>query len=282
MLTHAHNALPDHTIRQLSGDADFAAAVALQEETWGENFSERVPKAILRTVQRLGGVAAGAFTAEGRLDGFVFGITGWRDGVPLHWSDMLAVRPGLRDRGLGEALKRHQRDVLLGRGVMDVEWTFEPLESRNAHLNFGRLGVVSRQYVREYYGGSDSPLHEGLGTDRLVVNWRLDDRSVEDRLAGRTQPPVLRDVEDVPVINPAREVDGVAACDDARVDLQANRLLLTIPADLNRVREAGQEAVARWRAVTRTAFETYLPRGWQVVDLVRAGQWSAYVLERIG
>jgi len=282
MLTHAHNALPDHTIRQLSSDADFRAAVQLQEETWGEGFGERVPVAILRTAQRLGGVASGAFAGDGRLDGFVFGITGWRDGVPLHWSDMLAVRPDVRDRGLGEALKRHQRDVLLGRGVVDVEWTFEPLESRNAHLNFGRLGVVSRQYVRDYYGASDSPLHAGLGTDRLVVNWRLDDRAVEDRLAGRTQAPGLREVEDVPVINPAREVDGVAACDDVRTDLDASRLLLTIPADLGQVREAGEAAVARWRAVTRKGFETYLPRGWQVVDLARAGQWSAYLLERIG
>lgn len=279
---HAHNALPDHQIRDFEDARDFAACVALQEETWGEGFNERVPSAILQNVQRLGGVAAGAFTRGGRLDGFVFGITGWRDGAPLHWSDMLAVRPGLRDRGLGEALKQHQRDVLLMRGIVDVEWTFEPLESRNAYLNFGRLGVVSRRYVREYYEGSDSPLHEGIGTDRLVVHWRLDDRRVEDRLARRTAPPTRKEVADLHMINPLIEVDGVIACREARLDLDSDRLLLAIPADLDAVREAGSSLLARWRAVTRVAFETYLPRGWEVVDLVRDEASSAYVLQRIG
>jgi predicted GNAT superfamily acetyltransferase len=280
MSQHARIALPDHEIRSLDREADYNACVELQEITWGPGFSERVPPVVLRTAQRLGGVVAGAFSREGRLDGFVFGMTGWRDGAPLHWSDMLAVRPGARDRGIGEALKRYQREVLLGRGVTDVEWTFEPLESRNAHVNFGRLGVVSRQYVRDFYGASDSPMHAGLGTDRLVVHWRLDDRRVEDRLAGRSAPPAMRDVMDVPLINPVMKVDGLLACDDARTDLAGNRLLLAIPADLGPIRAADPVLVTRWRAVVRSAFETYLPLGWQVVDVVRAGEWSAYLLER--
>jgi predicted GNAT superfamily acetyltransferase len=282
MTFHAHNALPDHQIRDFEEAADFAACVALQDEVWGPIFNERVPGAILRTAQRLGGVAAGAFTRQGRLDGFVFGMTGWKDGAPLHWSDMLAVRPGVRDRGLGEALKQHQRDMLLMRGIVDAEWTFEPLESRNAWLNFARLGVVARQYVREYYEGSDSPLHEGLGTDRLVVHWRLDDRRVEDRLARRTAPPTRTQLAELHVINPLMEVDGVVACREARLDLDSDRLLLAIPADLDVVRQAGDPLLARWRAVTRRAFEHYLPRGWEIVDLVRDEGWSAYVLERIG
>jgi predicted GNAT superfamily acetyltransferase len=280
MISHTRVALPDHEIRDFSTEPDFEACLALQEHTWGPGFNERVPRAILRTAQRLGGVAAGAFTTAGRLDGFIFGMTGWRDAAPIHWSDMLAVRPEARDRGLGEALKRYQRDVLLGRGVVDVEWTFEPLESRNAHINFGRLGVVARQYVRDYYGGSDSPLHEGLGTDRLVVHWRLDDRRVEDRLAGRSSPPTLADVRDVAVINPVRMVEGIIACDDARTDLDADRLLLAIPASVQRVRAADPVLVTRWRAVVRAGFEGYLRRGWQVADVVRGGEWSAYVLER--
>jgi len=282
MVSYAHNALPDHEIRPLTTAADFVACIELQEEVWGRGFSERVPVAILRTAQRLGGVAIGAFDLDGRLDGFVFGITGWRESAPVHWSDMLAVRPGARDRGLGEALKRHQRDLLLGRGVVDVEWTFEPLESRNAHLNFGRLGVVARQYVRDYYGESDSLLHETMGTDRLVVSWRLDDRRVEDRLAGRLPPPTASGISDLPVVNRVIEVDGVTACDDPRTDLEADRLLLAIPAHFARVRAAGPALVARWRAVTRTAFEAYLRRGWQVVDFVRMGESSAYLLDRIG
>jgi predicted GNAT superfamily acetyltransferase len=279
---HARIALPDHDIRSLDGHADYNACVELQELTWGPGFSERVPPVILQTAQRLGGVAVGAFSRDGTLDGFVFGMTGWRDGAPLHWSDMLAVRAAVRGRGIGEALKRHQREVLLGRGVTDVEWTFEPLESRNAHVNFGRLGVVARQYVRDFYGDSDSPLHADLGTDRLVVHWRLDERRVEDRLAGRSAPPTIQEVADVTVINRVLTVDGLPGSEDARIGLDDDRLLLAIPADLGRLRDADPVLVRRWRAVVRSAFEAYLPLGWQVVDLVRAGDWSAYLLERMG
>jgi predicted GNAT superfamily acetyltransferase len=87
---------------------------------------------------------------------------------------------------------------------------------------------------------------------------------------------------DVPLINPVMKVDGLLACDDARTDLDADRLLLAIPAELRPLREADPVLLRRWRAVVRSAFEAYLPLGWQAVDVVRAGDWSAYLLERIG
>src|SRR5690606_17140421 len=126
--------------------------VALQKEVWGPSFTEIVPPAILWAAQKLGGVTAAAYDAEGTLAGFVFGITGFEDGRLVHWSDMLAVRPDLRDRGLGARLKRYQRDALLPLGVQTVYWTFDPLESKNAYLNFGRLGIIAREYHRDFYG----------------------------------------------------------------------------------------------------------------------------------
>ncbi|MGH7545746.1 MAG: GNAT family N-acetyltransferase, partial [Gemmatimonadota bacterium] len=103
--------------------AEYLECVALQKETWGADFTECVPAAILMVGQKIGGVTAGAFTPDGRLLGFVFGLTGTLDGRPVHWSDMLAVRREARGLGLGRQLKLHQREVLLARGVETVYWT---------------------------------------------------------------------------------------------------------------------------------------------------------------
>jgi predicted GNAT superfamily acetyltransferase len=119
------------------------------------------------------------------------GFAGWVGGRPIHWSDMLAVLPEARDLGLGRRLKEFQRDTLLERGVRDVYWTFDPLESRNAHLNFGHLGVTCREYVRDCYGQSASHLHAGLATDRFVVHWALD-RCGNGRGAGAGRLEQLR------------------------------------------------------------------------------------------
>lgn len=158
-------------VRDLRSEADYAACVALQKQTWGANFTETVPATMLRITQKLGGIAAGAFDND-RLIGFVFGLTGLRDGAVVHWSDMLAVSPEYRNQGIGEALKHYQRDQVLGRGVTRMFWTFDPLEAKNAHLNFNRLHVYAREYVVDMYGDTASPLH-ATGTDRLIVTWDL-------------------------------------------------------------------------------------------------------------
>ena len=106
--------------------------------------------------------------------GFVFGMTGLQAGEVIHWSDMLAVRPGLQDTGLGARLKAYQRDTLLAMGITRVHWTFDPLESKNAHLNLNKLGAVAGEYVQDMYGQTDSPLHRGIGTDRFFPTWTLD------------------------------------------------------------------------------------------------------------
>jgi predicted GNAT superfamily acetyltransferase len=274
--------MPDDpiTIRPLTTRADFETCVRLQQETWGRDFSERVPVAILQSVQHLGGVVSGAFDADGRMLGFVFGITGWRDGRPIHWSDMMAVTPAARDAGLGERLKWHQRKSLLDLGVTRAEWTFEPLESRNAHLNLNRLGALSNLYIRDYYGESDATLHAGLGTDRLVVSWLLDSERVNDRAHGRHHLPGPEDTESVPMIADVRWVNGRAVSDEPRTDLDATRLRLGIPASIQELKSADPGLATHWRAMARRAFEAYLPRGYVVTGLVRYGRWSAYLLDR--
>ena len=235
-------------IRPLRSRAEFAAAVALQRETWGANFSEVVPPAILWAVQHVGGIAAGAFDKRNVLLGMVFGVSGVRDGELAHWSDMLAVRPDMRGSGLGIALKRYQRDVLLGLGIRRVFWTFDPLESRNAYINFSKLGVVAREYIREAYGESDSVLHQGIGTDRLIAEWQLDSARVQAALDGA--PP---------------DADGGAA-------------EIEIPRNIQELKKTDPDAARDWREKTRGQFEALLARGYIVKGFRSGPAVSSYLL----
>jgi predicted GNAT superfamily acetyltransferase len=172
----------------LTDFGEMKRAVEFQRLIWGASFSELVPAVVMWFASRTGGVIIGAFDGD-EMVGLLFGMTGWDGTRPLHWSDMLAVLPSHRGRGVGLALKRFQRERLLENGVTRVNWTFDPLEARNAHLNFARLGVTSHEYIRDCYGISDSPLHQGIGTDRLVVTWDLDSPRVRGRMEGGDSPP---------------------------------------------------------------------------------------------
>src|SRR5215218_5492448 len=196
LMTRFAHAMPDPTpqktdpdgltFRPLSSVPDFAACVELQRATWGRSFSDIVPLSILKITQKAGGIAAGAFSPEGLLLGFVYGLTGYVDGRLFHWSHMLAVDRAARDLGLGTRLKLYQREILLPTGVEEVRWTFDPLEARNAHLNFNHLGAEVAEYVEEMYAGEEgSELFEGIGTDRFILSWKITSERVERALADR-------------------------------------------------------------------------------------------------
>ncbi|MFW6080020.1 MAG: GNAT family N-acetyltransferase [Gemmatimonadota bacterium] len=299
-------AADDVVIRPLRSLDEYRACVELQERTWGEGFAERVPVSHLILVQRIGGIAAGAFDTAasaaaadrevveradaadtehrgGTLIGFVYGVTGIEDRRPVHWSDMLAVAPEHRNRGIGERLKRYQRDRLLPLGVETVYWTCDPLESRNAFLNFARLGVVCGEYRRNLYGDTDSPLHTGIGTDRFVVRWPIASARVRRRLEGSEPPPTIEDdvVASIPVVNPTRPVDddGTLRCDPPDLSLDSPRLRIAIPADIQRLKTDAPDAALAWRRHTRTAFEHFFDRGYHAVDAVRDGDRTFYLLD---
>ena len=252
-------------IRPLDGRAEYVRAVELQRLTWGAGFDEVVPPAILYVAQHTGGIASGAFAPDGSLVGFVFGISGIEDGRPIHWSDMLAVHPEARGLGLGVALKLHQRELLLERGIDTVYWTFDPLEARNAHINFRRLGVVARRYLRDLYGETGSDLHAGIGTDRLVAEWRL--RS--PRVIARLSVPAA----DAEAGHPATESAGGEDGASARIP---------VPLDIQAVKRSSLQQAMEWRRVTRAAFEDYLGRGWIVADTEQDDVELRYLLRPPG
>ena len=266
--------LEDGTIiRPLSSAADYAACIALQHLTWGDDFSERVPASILMVCQKIGGVAAGAFAADGSLAGFVFALAGLHQGRPVGWSDMLAVHPQFRDRGLGLELKKYQRLAFLANGIDTILWTFDPLEARNAHLNINKLGAEPEAYLRDVYALSDSTLHQGIGTDRLQLAWRLRSSRAEKALAG-VAPDIPEGAAQAPVFKGSPQLPAQAgAC-----------LRIAVPEDIQRVKAQDLHAARQWRAETRAAFEAAFAAGYRVAGFFRSepDKLCYYVLARAG
>ena len=231
-------------IRHLRTEDEFAACIDLQRETWGSSFSDVVPVSMLQVSVKMGGVCMGAFGPDRELAGFVYGITGVRKGELAHWSHMLAVRPDLRDRGIGRRLKMAQADALRALGVKAVYWTYDPLVARNAHLNLNLLGATIDEYVPDMYGTSDSELHR-LGTDRFIVRWCLEGEA-PDRRRGD---------------------------DDETVEV-------VIPGDIEAVEARSVDEALEWRRTTRDAFTRLLGDGGRVEGFVPGREYGRYLLVR--
>jgi predicted GNAT superfamily acetyltransferase len=165
-------------VRKFQGLDEMRAGVMLQKEVWGFSDIELIPLRMFVVAERVGGQVVGAFEGS-ELVGFAFAIPAVRDGKPYLYSHMLAVRNAYRNSGLGRRLKLFQRDEALSRGFDLMEWTFDPLEIKNAYLNIEKLGAIVRRYNVNQYGITSSPLQAGLPTDRLVAEWWLKSKRVE-------------------------------------------------------------------------------------------------------
>jgi len=250
-------------LRRLSSLDEYRECVNLQEETWGTGFAEHVPASILMVGQKIGGVTAGAFDQRGQMIGFVFGLTGVKEGRPVHWSDMLAVRKEVRGLGLGLSLKLYQRELLIPLGVEEIYWTYDPLVARNAHLNLNRLGAEVAQYVVDMYpDDSGSELHRGIGMDRLVVVWRITSERVKRILAG-TPDRLSAGALDAPVVNSKLGADGRSLPSEGELK-GVPSVKVEIPSDIHAVRNESLDAARGWRASTRRAFQHYLKKGYAV------------------
>jgi predicted GNAT superfamily acetyltransferase len=185
-------------IRPLTTLEQFERCVVLQLEVWGYSDGDLIPRRVFLVAQRIGGQVLGAFDGD-TIVGFAMALPGYRDGHPYLHSHMLAVLSDYRNAGLGRRLKLAQRDDAIARGFELMEWTFDPLEIKNAHLNIARLGAISRRYKADFYGPSSSPLQGGLPTDRLYAEWWLKSPRVSNILRGETEPNEI--VERVTVPN---------------------------------------------------------------------------------
>jgi predicted GNAT superfamily acetyltransferase len=164
-------------VRKSSSLADFHRCVEIQREVWGESDLEVEPYVTFVVANQTGGQVLCAFDSD-KMVGFTMSLAGVRNASPYLHSHMTAVVPTHRNRGVGRLLKLFQREEALGRGIRLIEWTFDPLETRNAHFNFNRLGAIARNLMANFYGVTSSPLHRGLPTDRLLAEWFLDSERV--------------------------------------------------------------------------------------------------------
>lgn len=172
-------------IRQLFSLSELEQVLQLQQTIWSFADIELLPLRFLVVVTRIGGHVFGAYDGE-TLAGFCFAIPGVKPGgmTYLH-SHMLGVLPAYRNHGLGRRLKLRQREEALSRGIALIEWTFDPMELKNAFLNIEKLGAIVRRYTENSYGVTASPLHGGLPTDRCTAEWWLDSPRVRPVLAGQ-------------------------------------------------------------------------------------------------
>ena len=261
-------------IRPLATRGEFDACVALQRATWGDDFTDVVPQSILKVSQRVGGVALGAFDAHGVLLGFVFGLTGVERGRIVHWSDMLAVVPQARNLGLGRRLKEAQRKIVRDLGGDVVYWTFDPLIARNAHLNFNRLGGRVGEYVVDMYGITDSPLHGGVPTDRIVVAWPTSDLEIDARLREADQALSSPDALSAQIVTDEwiEAADGVSILPHSvrvEVPLNGEHLLLAQAPDALAWRESVRRglvwAVGQGYTVSAFAYDRDADRGYYLM-----------------
>jgi predicted GNAT superfamily acetyltransferase len=201
-------------IRNCEGFDELDACVQLEIDTWGYDATDLVPRKSFLVAQKIGGQVMGAFDTDlpgagpqggpESMVGFAFSLPGVKTGNgaprPYLHSHMLAVRESHRNRGLGAQLKLKQRDEALSRGIRRMEWTFDPLEIKNAFLNIHKLGAMVCAYRVDFYGISSSRLQGGLPTDRLIADWRLDSPRVAAKLANR---PVEAGIIEEQIIIPA-------------------------------------------------------------------------------
>jgi len=177
MINQAITVRPCHTIEE------FEQMVELEVLVWEFGDRDVVPSQMYVVAAKIGGQVLGAFVGD-KMAGFVLAYPGIRHGRPYLHSHMAAVLPEFRDRGIGRQLKLAQRADALARGISLIEWTFDPLQTRNACFNIYRLGVVARRYLLNVYGSTSSPLHAALPTDRLVAEWHLSSQRVVAVLSG--------------------------------------------------------------------------------------------------
>jgi predicted GNAT superfamily acetyltransferase len=237
------------SIRTIAGLDELRAVEELQKEVWGIPDLDVVPLTHLIATKAAGGVLLGAFDGN-TLAGFVYGFVAQEEGEIAHHSHMLAVKHAYRNLNLGYKLKLAQREEVLAQGINVITWTFDPLQSLNAHFNFTKLGVICDRYFINFYGEEAASFLHQFGTDRFWVKWLLTSDRVIQRL--NSSKPVLDNPDD--------------------------KLLIEIPSDINAVQEQSPEQALEWRTRTRRAFTEAFEANYVVRDFYRESDKGVYIL----
>ena len=283
-------------IRDLNSIDELSQLKEVEKEVWGMAESDTLPLTLAIAIKAAGNVFVGAFDKDkekGRsknnnnsekLVGFAFGFLGREHGQTTLHSHMLAVLDAYRHLDVGSRLKQAQRERALAMDVKEMTWTYDPLQSRNAHFNFAKLGVISDIYKVDFYGPETSSILHRNGTDRLWVRWLLNSRRVRDRLAGKNHRVEMLDA--LKLLAPLVRFDpsGKPGRADLAESLARQRVSIEIPGDILEVERADMGLAREWRDATRWAFRESVKAGFIVAEFCRSirGQQGpgAYLLQR--
>jgi predicted GNAT superfamily acetyltransferase len=277
------DATPEIRIRDLDTVAGLQRAVLLEKEVWECHDADITPITLAVATRATGSIWLGAFHGE-ELVGFAFAFPSLEEGSVGFHSHTVGVRSLYRSAGVGYQLKLAQKKKALSVGVKKMTWTFDPLRSHNAHLNFCKLGVISDSYRIDFYGPQTSSALHSNSTDRLWVTWHMNDARVEARLRGKDVRAEVLDalahVEPLVRFNG----DGRPAQGDLASALSRQRVAIEIPGDIGRLEQGDISLAREWRRATRAAFTEALTAGFVVKEFCRSirGQQGpgAYLLER--
>ncbi len=255
-------------IREMDSISEMKALEDLQKEVWGWDDRDTMPLMNFIVMKEVGGSLIGAFDRETPV-GFVFGFVGCDEGKIVFHSHMLAVLPQFRHQGIGRKLKLAQRQQALAKGFNCITWTFDPLQSPNAYLNFTRLGVIATKYKVNFYGEqTSSALHRHIGTDRLWVNWLLKSDRVSRRIeCGWNAMHSRPDLRKLPSLVQMGN-DGWPERQPLAVQV-ADRVLIDIPADIRLLQQQSPQLAVAWRDATRAAFSEAFAAGFIVEEFYR-------------
>jgi predicted GNAT superfamily acetyltransferase len=261
-------------IREAHSDSDYQEVEAIQRHAWGFEDLDIVPGDTMRAAQHAGGMVLCAFEGE-RMIGFAFGFPALEGGrVSIH-SHMLAVRSEVRNMQAGFYLKLAQRQRALEQGIQEMTWTFDPLQSLNAHLNFTKLGVTSRRYFINFYGETtSSPLHQGFGTDRLWVSWDLESERVKQCLGSRMTNDSSPSGQSFAMATDAAllllvENHQAQRSADWNEKLTRNFCFIEVPQNINALKESDPSLGRLWREATRAAFLAAIEAGFTANDFLK-------------
>lgn len=252
-------------IRDIDSFDEMRAVEAFQKEVWEFSDLDVVPRTILVACKEAGGVLLGAFDGPA-LVGFAFGFAGFEHGNATHHSHMLAVSPEYRDQNLGFKLKVAQRERVLDVGIKQITWTFDPLQSRNAYFNFGKLGVIADSYRVNFYGETSSSYLHPAGTDRLWVTWLIDSERVRNRLGNESRSG-LSSVGILELVKVGVDLRPVLATSSEV--WQRDALAIEIPTDVETLQKENSSLVVEWREATRHAFVEAMSHGYVAEEFYR-------------
>ncbi len=238
------------------------------KDAWGmEDYTEAVPPHIMWAIMHNGGLLKVA-EEDGRVVGFVLGFTGRDERHGLyHYSHMVGVRRSHRGRGIALRLKLEQRKWAINNGYSLVIWTYDPHQGLNARFNFGKLGVINREFYPNYYGEMRDSINRGLPSDRFRVEWWIQSPRVEMRIGGRDRPPSFDEVKDLVYMPVTTRLKGsLRVVEDVKLATRDELVLVEFPGDINLLRENDLREALRWKLELRKVFSYYIDRGYIVVE----------------